>query len=434
MDSLYEIMGQKKPKVLVADDNGDDRRLLKYNLLMHQCDVVEARDGQEGLDLAERQRPDIIISDGLMPGVDGFQFLKRIKTNEVLKTIPFIFYSAVYVGSKEEELSYSLGAEAFIFKPKDPKEFWEELCSILKKYRSKLESEAGRPPVQEEDYLKRYSHIVVAKLEEKVRELTEEIAERKLAEEKLRRSEENYRRAAQENEGLYRNLEQLMVSTITSLAATIDAKSHWTRGHSERVTRYATAIGASLGLSEKELEDIRLCGLLHDIGKIGMHEAVLDKRGRLVEHEIDEVRMHPLRGAEILGSIQELQEVIPGILQHHERFDGTGYPDGLKGEDIHLYARILCVADAFDAMTADRPYRPSLGREFALSELRRGSGTQFDPVVVDAFLKVVREPVAASPCGCREGGGQEEETLTERRKAEADRNIVNISREARNGP
>lgn len=400
METLYDIMGRKKPKVLIADDNSDDRRVLKYNLLMHECDVIEARDGQEGLELAGLHRPDIIISDGLMPNVDGFQFLKNIKVDEVLKSIPFIFYSAVYVGSKEEELSYSLGAEAFIFKPKDPNEFWEELCSILKKHRSKLEPEGTRPLVQEEVYLQKYSHIVVAKLEEKVKELTEEIAERKLAEERLRRSEENYRNAAQENERLYHNLEQLMVSTITSLAATIDAKSHWTRGHSERVTQYATMIAANLGLGERELEKVRLCGLLHDIGKIGTHEAVLDKCDRLVEAEIDEIKNHPARGAEILGPIRELRDIIPGILHHHEKYDGTGYPDGIKGEEIHLYARILCVADAFDAMTADRPYRPALGREFAVSELRRGSGTQFDPTLVDAFLRGVGEPEPAALYDC----------------------------------
>jgi putative nucleotidyltransferase with HDIG domain len=406
MKSLHDITGQKKPKVLIADDNSDDRRVLKYNLLMHECDVVEARDGEEGLELAKRHKPDVIISDGLMPRVDGFQFLKNIKMNEALKSIPFIFYSAVYVGSKEEELSFSLGAEAFIFKPKDPAELWEELCSILIKHRAKLETEQAKPLVQEEDYLKKYSHIVVAKLEEKVSELTEEIAERKRTEEKLRRSEENYRKAAQENEMLYRNLEQLMVSTITSLAAAIDAKSHWTRGHSERVTKYATAIAANMGLEGKELENVRLSGLLHDIGKIGTHEAVLDKTGRLVENEIGEVRMHPVIGAEILSPIQELRDVIPGILQHHERFDGTGYPDGIRGEDIHLYARILGVADAFDAMTENRPYRSSIGREFAISELRRGSGTQFDPRVVEAFLKVVVEE--AEPAAFYERGGKGE--------------------------
>jgi len=194
---------------------------------------------------------------------------------------------------------------------------------------------------------------------------------------------------ALENARLYEDLQQLLVGTITSLAAAIDAKSPWTNGHSERVTKYAVELGKELGLKEHELERLRLSALLHDVGKIGTYDIVLDKPGKLTEEEFDLVKKHPRKGAEILAPIKQLIDVIPGVLHHHERYDGKGYPAGLKAEVIPLQARILCVADSYDAMTADRPYRTASGRDYAISELKRGSGTQFDPELIPVFLKVL---------------------------------------------
>lgn len=194
---------------------------------------------------------------------------------------------------------------------------------------------------------------------------------------------------ALENARLYEELQQLLINTITSLASAIDAKSPWTRGHSERVTKYAVQIAKELGLEEAELERIRLAGLLHDVGKIGTYDILLDKPERLTDKEFALVKKHPEKGVEILQPIKQLNGVIPAILHHHERYDGKGYPEGLKEEEIPLCARILCVADSFDSMTADRPYRPAPGKEYAISEFKRCSGTQFDPKVVEAFLKVL---------------------------------------------
>ncbi|HWR57572.1 MAG TPA: HD domain-containing phosphohydrolase [Thermodesulfovibrionales bacterium] len=194
---------------------------------------------------------------------------------------------------------------------------------------------------------------------------------------------------ALENARLYEDLEQLLVNVITSLASAIDAKSPWTRGHSERVTRFAMQIGREMGLTDKELETLKLAGLFHDVGKIGTYDMLLDKTGKFTDEELAIVREHPAKGAEILSPIRQLKEILPGVLHHHERVDGKGYPEGLKDEEIPLCARILCVADSFDAMTADRPYRPAPGREFAISELKRCAGTQFDAKVAEAFLKVL---------------------------------------------
>lgn len=195
-------------------------------------------------------------------------------------------------------------------------------------------------------------------------------------------------------ESAKKDLEGLLISTITSLVSAIDAKSPWTKGHSERVTNFALEIAREMGLKDEDLEHLKLCGLLHDIGKIGIYDGVLDKPGKLTDEEFELIKKHPVMSMEILNPIKQLSTIIPGILHHHERYDGKGYPEGISGDDIPLCARILCVADSFDAMTAERPYKPPRGIEDAKLELKRCSGTQFDPKVVEAFLKALEREYA----------------------------------------
>jgi putative nucleotidyltransferase with HDIG domain/PAS domain S-box-containing protein len=190
----------------------------------------------------------------------------------------------------------------------------------------------------------------------------------------------------------YKELRELYQGLIHSFVSAIDAKSPWTKGHSERVTNYAIAIAKEIGLKEKDIETLHTAALLHDIGKIGTYDVILDKPGRLTHEEFELVKTHPAKGEEILKPITQLKKILPIIRHHHERIDGKGYPDGLKGEEIPLCARILYVADSFDAMTADRPYRPAPGLEYAISELKKYSGVQFDPKVVETFLKVLGKP------------------------------------------
>ena len=192
---------------------------------------------------------------------------------------------------------------------------------------------------------------------------------------------------ALDNARLLEGLQELLIGTSISLAGAIEAKSPWTKGHSERVTEYARTIGLQIGLTEDELENLRLAGLLHDLGKIGTYEGFLDKPERLTPEEFCEVKRHPSEAIRILKPVKALSHIFTAILHHHENYDGTGYPDGLKGDEIPLPARILRVADAYDSMTSDRPYRQSPGREYAISELSRCSGTQFDPQIVGLFLK-----------------------------------------------
>ena len=196
---------------------------------------------------------------------------------------------------------------------------------------------------------------------------------------------------ALENSRLITDLEELFIGTVKSLSSAIDAKSKWTAGHSERVTKYSVEIGKGIGFSEKELRDLELSGLLHDVGKIGTYESILDKAGKLTDEEYVIIKRHPGKGAEILLAIKQMKDIIPGVKYHHEFYNGKGYPDGLKGENIPLMARILCVADSVDAMGADRPYRKGRAMDEIIVELKKCSGMQFDPKFVDVFLNVIKE-------------------------------------------
>jgi putative nucleotidyltransferase with HDIG domain len=190
---------------------------------------------------------------------------------------------------------------------------------------------------------------------------------------------------------LYEDLEDMYISTVKSLAAAIDAKDPYTRGHSERVTRFSMLIAKELGLDDKTQRDVQLCGLLHDVGKIGVPISVLRKKDKLTDEDWKHIRRHPVLGAEIISPITQLKKLIPSIRHHHERYDGSGYPDKLKGEDIPLISRILAVADTFDALTSERPYRNGLSDKAAVEEIEVVKGTQLDPACVEAFLAGYRE-------------------------------------------
>ncbi|MHB8174452.1 MAG: HD domain-containing phosphohydrolase [Nitrospirota bacterium] len=193
---------------------------------------------------------------------------------------------------------------------------------------------------------------------------------------------------ALKNQRLIGDLKNLSLNIISALSSAIDAKSSWTKGHSERVSEYAAAIGDRLGMDQRSIERMRLAGLLHDIGKIGTYDQLLDKTGKLTPEEQELIKRHPDKGCEILAPIEELADILPAVRHHHERWDGGGYPAGLKGTEIPLMARVLSVADSFDTMTYDRPYRPSIGIDNAIQELKYCSGSQFDPEIVEIFLEL----------------------------------------------
>jgi putative nucleotidyltransferase with HDIG domain len=194
------------------------------------------------------------------------------------------------------------------------------------------------------------------------------------------------------NEELNKTYDQLRIrylDTIEALRQVVDAKDQYTCGHSDRVSFYSVKIGEAFNLSESELETLRVAGLFHDVGKMGISDDILFKSDKLTPEEYDEIKKHPIKGARILSVISMFKDVIPIVKSHHERIDGKGYPDGLKGDEIPFLSRIVSVADAFDAMMSDRHYRSKLSLDEAVNQLITGSGTQFDSRVVEKFVNML---------------------------------------------
>jgi HD-GYP domain-containing protein (c-di-GMP phosphodiesterase class II) len=194
---------------------------------------------------------------------------------------------------------------------------------------------------------------------------------------------ERLKQAARENR-------ELFLGSIRMLAAAIDEKDPYTRGHSDRVAKYSLIIGRELNLTDEELDRLRISALLHDVGKIGVDDRVLKKPGALTDEEFELMKQHPAKGANIMRPVAQLAEMLPGIELHHEHVDGRGYPYGLRGDQIPLMARIIAVADTLDAVTTHRPYQSAMDLDFALSRIRTLTGSKFDPVIVDALEAAVQ--------------------------------------------
>ena len=186
-----------------------------------------------------------------------------------------------------------------------------------------------------------------------------------------------------------KKLEQAYLDSVETLRYTVEAKDPYTRGHSDRVSEFSVLIGKKLGLPEEQLKILRIGGLFHDIGKIGIPDNILQKESKLTDDEYSEIKNHPSIGVHILGSAEIFKDIIPIVKHHHERYDGRGYPSGLKGEEIPYIARIAAVADTFDAMTSKRSYRDALDLQVVKDEIKRCEGTQFDPEIAEVFLEIL---------------------------------------------
>jgi HD-GYP domain-containing protein (c-di-GMP phosphodiesterase class II) len=192
---------------------------------------------------------------------------------------------------------------------------------------------------------------------------------------------------ALENANLYNKLKETFFQTSFALAEAVEKRDPYTGGHVKRVTEYCLAIAEEMGLNKEERENLELSAILHDIGKIGIDDAILRKPSFLDDKEIEIMKKHPLIGHEILSKVKHLSNIVEGTFSHHERYDGTGYPKGIKGEEIPIIGRIIAVCDTYDAMTSNRPYRNGLDDNIAIEEIKKNKGKQFDPIVVDAFIK-----------------------------------------------
>jgi putative two-component system response regulator len=356
-------------KILIVDDNAAARMILGATLKSRGYTVISASDGAEALQLARETPPDMIISDVLMPVMDGFQLCRQCRKDDRLARIPFVFHSASYTEKKDEEFGLSMGAVRFIVKPMDPDQFLKTVKEILSDYeKGLLEPSAVSEKKDEDTFLQGYSSRLVRQLEKKVEDLEES------------------NRALRSSEA---DLKDLFESFVKTMVNALEAKSRWTTGHSRRVSAYAEQIAREMGLGDTEVAEVKMAALLHDIGKIGLKDTILDKPSELTENEFGAMKRHAALGADILEDIKQLRHITPAIRNHHEKPDGSGYPNGINGPEIGLYAQIIHIADSFDSITADRPYRDAQDKEYAITELKKFSGQQFEPGLVEAFLRVL---------------------------------------------
>lgn len=202
-------------------------------------------------------------------------------------------------------------------------------------------------------------------------------------------------RIKEELQATQNRLEQAYMENIETLRYTVDAKDSYTKGHSERVSEYAVLLGKKLCINSDDLYTLRIGGLFHDVGKIGIPDNILTKKDKLTDEEYEEIKQHPSIGAKILSNAAIFTDIVPIVKHHHERYDGTGYPDHLKGEEIPYMARIVAVADAFDAMASRRPYRDSVEIEKIVKQISENKYTQFDPQIADALLDIIKNNYSA---------------------------------------
>jgi len=531
-------------RVIVVDDLKENRYLLQKLLEGHNYTVETASNGIEALEIVRKKPPDMIITDTLMPKMDGFQLCRELKRDEGLKDVPVLFYSATYTDEKSRKLALDIGAVEYIIKPIEPDVLIEIINKIWVKY-NQGELEPTEKPLEEKVYMKMYNERLIQKLEKKmldleksekrvkylysvlgaIRGVNQLIVKEKdrgillqkacdtltkargynaawlgfLKDEKtfaivvgsplrgdvsrfcthvLRgdyppcierafiqkvpfvvmerprdcggcllkntypgresviirithngkllglivlslapgisiKDEEEYllievasdiafglhnieleekdKLSEQKLRQSYQRLQKTMEGAIDTIAKIVETKDPYTAGHQQRVSKLAETIARKMKLPQEKIEGIRISSLVHDVGKISVPAEILNKPIKLTEIEFNLIKDHSQVGHDILKSIEFPWPIAQIVLQHHERLDGSGYPQGLKGEDIIIEARIIGVVDVVEAMSSHRPYRPALGIDVALEEITRNKGILYDPEVVDICLKLFKE-------------------------------------------
>ena len=342
---------KSRPTILVADDDERIRLSLSDILLAQRYKIVEARNGKEALQKVESEKPDVILLDMHMPEMDGIEVIKHLKADKSAKLIPIVVVS----GENDIDLrieALRLGADDFLAKP-------PHVAELTARVRSLVKVKAYN------DYMKYYQRI----LEEEVRTRTKELSD---ANEKLR---------------------DASLDTIFRLSRAAEYKDENTSVHLQRMSYYSAAIARKIGFNNGGAEAILYSSPMHDIGKLGIPDRILLKPGELNPGEWKVMQQHTVFGATILENsdsdfIKMGREI---ALTHHEKWDGSGYPNSLKGEEIPITGRIAAIADVFDAITSKRPYKDSLSNEIALGVIREESGIHFDPELADAFFEIQNE-------------------------------------------
>jgi response regulator RpfG family c-di-GMP phosphodiesterase len=344
-------------RVLIVDDE-ESVRCLIYDLLADSYECMMADSAEAALELVAKQRFSVVLSDIMMPGMSGIELLERILQYDADAKV--IMVSANH-DTRRAIGALRSGAYDYIVKPFELEEVELAVRRALDHQRLVLEN-----------------RLYQTQLENLVAERTDELRQANIG---LEEKSTKLAETVAELKRTYR-------STLGALAMALDARDAETRGHSERVVAYSLRLGIQLGLPREELVGLEHGALLHDVGKIGVRDAILLKPDSLTADEWKEMRLHTEFGRAILEQVPFLVSAIPVVAEHHERWDGSGYPKGLVGPNIDIKARVFAVADCVDAVTSDRPYRRANTFEAASEELRMYAGTQFDPTVVEAFHQV----------------------------------------------
>jgi len=324
-------------RILFVDDDLSLREFAKKILTDAGYEVEIAKNGAEALELVRKMRFDVVITDLQMPVMSGEELIKAIKSDYIdTEIIVLTVYPTVDSAIK----TLKLGVYDYLIKPFNIDTLNAQLERVFNK-----------------------------------KKILEELKTEKQLREKVT--------------FLFEDMQDLFLSTVKSLAEAIEAKDKLTYGHCERIRNYSVRLGKKFNLTSDEIKDLEYASLLHDVGKIAVPESILSKPGKLTKKEYDIVKTHPVKGVSILGSIKQLAGAIVGIKYHHERYDGNGYPEGLKGKEIPLIARIISVADAFDAMISDRPYRKKMKKEEVIRIIVDEKNKQFDSEVVEKFIPEV---------------------------------------------
>ncbi|MBN1931268.1 MAG: response regulator [Desulfobacterales bacterium] len=332
LDAIRDILSHSNPhqskQIMVVDDSRIIRQMLERGLTKAGFQIITAENGRQALTLIQKRQPDLILSDIEMPVMDGFAFCKAVHADPDLSSIPFIVMSSNQDRNNMKNM-LKIGAETYITKPFNI----DHLILLVEKF-----------------------------LFDQYRSLLKE----------------KQRLDAERN---------LILSSITSLVSALEARDAYTKGHSECVAEILSGMAKHMRLDKVEIERLNIGGRLHDIGKIGIRDSILLKTGKLTAEEFDHIKQHPVIGANILKSIDSLADIVSIVLCHHERFDGKGYPSGLKGEKIPLKARMTAVADTYNALTTDRPYRKGMPHDKAIAIIESASGTQLCPECVSIFIE-----------------------------------------------
>jgi response regulator RpfG family c-di-GMP phosphodiesterase len=353
-DVPLNLDSDKPARILIIDDEPNVLSVL-YTLLCSRYDCKTATNALEALDYLKKETYDLVLSDIMMPGMSGLELLSEINRLNSL-TVVVLISGNLNIQSAIEAMRR--GAYDYVTKPFDLTDVEAAVERALRHHR-----------------LLKSNYLYEQRLQELVHVRTNELT------------------AA--NASLNQALEKLFMNyraTLRALATALEARDVETKGHSDRVVTFSLELGSKLGLSQTELIALEQGALLHDIGKIGVRDSILLKRGPLTAEEWVEMREHINHGLRIISGIDFLKGAAPVVGQHHEKYNGSGYPHGLRGEQIHINARIFAVADAVDAITSDRPYHKARSFEDAVEELQRCAGTHFDPDIVEVFMSM---PLAA---------------------------------------